>query len=44
MVQDTRGHAKKLRLGTMKGVYERLLVKPSCSRRSQYIGDSSTMG
>jgi hypothetical protein len=29
--QDWRGYAKKLRLVTMKGAYERLLVKPSCS-------------
>ena len=25
--QDCRGHTKKLSLGTMKGAYERLLVK-----------------
>jgi hypothetical protein len=34
------GHAKKLRLGTMKGAYERLLVKPGCIRRPQYIRDA----
>jgi flagellar basal body L-ring protein FlgH len=28
----------------MKRAYERLLVKPSCSRRPQNIGDTSTMG
>jgi hypothetical protein len=35
---------KKLRLGTMKRAYERLLVMPSCSGRPQCIGDASTMG
>ena len=34
---------KKLKLGTMKRDYERLLVKPSCSRRTHCIGDASTM-
>jgi hypothetical protein len=28
----------------MKGAYERLLVKPSFSGRSQHPGDVSTMG
>jgi hypothetical protein len=42
MTQDWRGHAKELRLGTMKRAYERLLVKPSC-RRQQCFGDASTM-
>jgi hypothetical protein len=31
MAQDWRGHAKDLRLGTVKRAYERLLVKPSWS-------------
>ena len=39
-----RGHAKELRLGTMKGAYERLLVKPRCSGRPQSTGHVSTMG
>ena len=39
-----KGHAKKLKLGIMKGAYETLLVKPTCSRRSQHIGNASTMG
>jgi hypothetical protein len=42
--QDWRGHAKELRLGTMKRAYERLLVKPGCSERPQQIGDASTIG
>jgi hypothetical protein len=37
MAQDRRGHAKELRLGTMKRAYERLLVKPSFSRRQQCL-------
>ena len=36
--------AKELRLGAMKRAYERLLVKPSFSRKLQCIGDASTMG
>jgi hypothetical protein len=44
MAQDLRGHAKKLKLGTMKRAYERLSVKPSYRRRPQRIGDASTMG
>jgi hypothetical protein len=36
MAQDRRGHAKELRLGTMKRAYERLLVNPSYSGRRQY--------
>ena len=46
MTQDWRGHAKKLRLGTMKRACEKLLVKvqSSCSRRPQSFGDASTMG
>jgi hypothetical protein len=43
MTQDRRGHAKELRLGTMKRVYERLLVNPSYSGRQQNFGDASTM-
>jgi hypothetical protein len=39
-----KGHAKKLRLDTMKRVHERILVVPSCSRRPQCIGDASTIG
>jgi hypothetical protein len=39
-----RGHSKDLRLRTMKRAYERLLVKPSCNRRTQCTGDTSTMG
>ena len=38
-----RCHAKKLGVATMKRAYERLLVKPSCSRRLQWIWDASTM-
>ena len=38
-----RGHAKDLRLGTIKRAYERLLVKPSYSGRQQSFGDASTM-
>ena len=44
MAQVWRGYAKDLRLGTMKRVYERLLVKHSRSGRPQCIGDASTMG
>ena len=44
MAQDWRGHAKDLKLGTMKRAYERLLVKPSCRGRPQCTGDASTMG
>jgi hypothetical protein len=43
MAQDRRGHAKEMRLGTMKKAYERLLVKPSYSGRQQHFGDASTM-
>jgi hypothetical protein len=43
MAQDKRGHAKEVRLGTMKRAYERLLVKPSYSGRQQCFGDASTM-
>ena len=39
-----KGSCKKLRFGTMKRAYERLLMKPSCSGRPQYIGDVSTIG
>jgi len=42
--QDWRGYAKDLRIGTIKRAYERLLVRPSCSIRTQCIGDASTMG
>jgi hypothetical protein len=42
MVQNRRGHAKELRLGTMKRGYERLLLKPSYSGRQQGFGDAST--
>ena len=31
-------HANELRLGTMKRAYKKLLAKPSCSRKHQYIG------
>ena len=34
----------KLRLRTMKRTYERLLVKPSCSKRFQKIGGANTVG
>jgi hypothetical protein len=44
MVQARGDHAKKVRLGTMKGAYERLLAKPSFSRRPQHIRDVSTLG
>ena len=37
------GHAKELKLGTMKRAYEGLLVKPSCSRIKQCFGGASTM-
>jgi hypothetical protein len=43
MAQDWRGHAKDLRLGTMKRAYERLLVKPSYSGKQQCFVDASTM-
>jgi hypothetical protein len=43
MARDRRGHAKELRLGTMKRDYERLLMKPSYSGRQQYFGDAITM-
>jgi hypothetical protein len=39
-----KGPCKKLRLATMKGAYERLLVRLSCSGRPKQIGDVSTMG
>jgi hypothetical protein len=42
--QDRRGHAKELSLGIIKRACERLLVKSSCSRRPQCVGDVSTMG
>jgi hypothetical protein len=35
---------KKLRVGTMKKAYERLMVKLSCSGSSRCIGDASTIG
>ena len=41
---DWMGHAKDLRLGTMKKAYGRLLGKPSFIRRSHHIEDVSTMG
>jgi len=41
---ELKGYAKDLRFGTMKRAYERLLAKPSCSGRPQYIEDASTMG
>lgn len=43
IAQDLRGHAKEVRLGTMKKAYERLLLKPSYSGRQQHFGDASTM-
>ena len=43
IAQDRSGHAKLLRLGTMKRAYERLLVKPSCSQKSLLIGGASAM-
>jgi hypothetical protein len=42
--QDWRGHAKKLRLSTIKGVYETLLVKPGCIEKPQCLRDVNTMG
>ena len=33
LAHDWRDYAKKLRLGTMKGAYGRLLVKPNCVGR-----------
>jgi hypothetical protein len=41
--QNWKGHTKKLRLDTMKRAYDRLLVKPSYSWRSQSIGDASAI-
>jgi hypothetical protein len=38
-----KGPHKKLRLGTMKRIYERLLVDPSCSGRQECFGVASTM-
>jgi hypothetical protein len=38
-----KGHAKELRLGTMKRGYERLLLKPSYSERQQCFRDARTM-
>ena len=38
------GHAKKLRIASMKRTYEKLLVRPSCSRKPQGIVDASPMG
>jgi hypothetical protein len=35
---------QKLRLGNMKRAYERLLVKPSYSRRTQHIENANSMG
>jgi hypothetical protein len=43
LVKVQPAHAKK-RLGTMQRAYERLLVKPICSRSLQRIGDAITMG
>ena len=43
MAQDSRGHVKDLRLGTMKKAYERLLVKSSWRGTPQCIGDVNTM-
>jgi hypothetical protein len=43
MAQYLRGHRKKLRLGTIKGAYERLLVRPSFSENPQCARDASTM-
>jgi hypothetical protein len=40
--QKLMGSCKEI--GTMKRVYERLSVKPNCSRRPKHIGDTSTMG
>jgi hypothetical protein len=37
VAQDLRGHAKELRLGTMKRAYERLLLKPCYSGRQQHF-------
>jgi hypothetical protein len=37
------GHAKELRLDTIKRVYEWLLVKLSYSRKQQCFGDVSTI-
>jgi len=35
---------KNLRLGAIKGAYERLLMKPGCSEKPQHARDASTMG
>jgi hypothetical protein len=43
VVQGRRGHAKELRLGTMKRTYERLLLKANYSERQQHFGDASNM-
>jgi len=43
IAQDWKGHAKELRLGTMKRACERLLVKPCCIGRQLCFGDASNM-
>lgn len=44
--QNWRNYGEKLRVGTMKRAYERLLAKeqPRCSKRLQHFGDASPMG
>ena len=42
--QDKRNNAKKLRIDTMKGVYEGPLVKLCRIRRPQCVGDAITIG
>jgi hypothetical protein len=42
-VWSRRGHAMTPMLGPIKGAYERVLVKPSCSEKPQHVGDVSTI-
>jgi hypothetical protein len=39
-----KGSWEEVEIGTVKKAYERLLVKPSCSKRLQHIGDANIMG
>jgi hypothetical protein len=43
MAQEWRGHAKDMRLSTMKRAYEKLLLKPSYNGRQQHFGEASNM-
>lgn len=44
--QDWKGYAEKMRFGTIRRAWERLLVKvqPGCNRRPLHFGDASSMG